>query len=88
MEPPLGIERAKLDGELRHVSDDVDDAVLMDALRALYRRVKVVHDFDIPYIAGYSRDGATIYIDRHMPLTMERRSTRSGSRLSSSPMRS
>ena len=22
---------------------------------------------DIPYLAGYSRDGKTIYIDRHMP---------------------
>ena len=26
---------------------------------------------DIPYLAGYSRDGKTIYIDRHMPRTMK-----------------
>jgi hypothetical protein len=26
---------------------------------------------DIPYLAGYSRDGKTIYIDRHMPNVMK-----------------
>src|SRR6202023_2194666 len=26
---------------------------------------------DIPYLAGYSKDGKTIYIDRHMPPTMK-----------------
>ncbi len=26
---------------------------------------------DIPYLAGYSQDGKTIYIDRHMPPTMK-----------------
>jgi len=32
------------------------------------RRVKNLdRDHDIPYLAGYSRDGKTIYIDRHMP---------------------
>ncbi|RWB51033.1 hypothetical protein [Mesorhizobium sp.] len=69
-------QKMKLDNEIRHVSEDVDDAVLKDVIRALHRRVKVVRDFDIPYIAGYSRDGATIYIDRHMPRTMEWRSAR------------
>jgi hypothetical protein len=27
-------------------------------------------DYDIPYVAGYSTDGKTIYIDRHLPLKM------------------
>jgi hypothetical protein len=27
----------------------------------------VSHDFDIPYIAGYSVDGHTVFIDRHLP---------------------
>jgi hypothetical protein len=32
------------------------------------RRVKNLdRDHDIPYLAGYSRDGKTIYIDRPMP---------------------
>jgi hypothetical protein len=32
------------------------------------RRVKKLdREHDIPYLAGYSNDGKTIYIDRHMP---------------------
>jgi hypothetical protein len=27
------------------------------------------NNFDIPYIAGYSRDGKTLYFDRHLPET-------------------
>ena len=43
--------------------------LMMDrALDAIVRRVKKVdREHDIPYLAGYSRDGKTIYIDRHMP---------------------
>jgi hypothetical protein len=34
------------------------DAVLLDVVKALRRRVRrVSHDYDIPYIAGYSVDG-------------------------------
>jgi hypothetical protein len=42
---------------------------MMDrALDAVLRRVKKLdRKHDIPYLAGYSRDGKTIYIDRHMP---------------------
>ena len=44
-------------------------SLMMDrALDAMVRRVKNLdRDHDIPYLAGYSRDGKTIYIDRHMP---------------------
>lgn len=59
-----------LDGEVRHKSEDVDDQVLADVLVALQKRVKICHDFDIPYIAGYSGDAKTVYIDRHLPRTM------------------
>jgi hypothetical protein len=31
-----------------------DDDVLSDTVKALGRRVRVSHDYDIPYIAGYS----------------------------------
>ena len=43
--------------------------LMMDrALDAVVRRVKTLdRKHDIPYLAGYSRDGQTIYIDRHMP---------------------
>jgi hypothetical protein len=38
------------------------------ALDAILRRVKKFdRKHDIPYLAGYSEDGKTIYIDRHMP---------------------
>jgi hypothetical protein len=43
--------------------------LMMDrALDAIVRRVKKFdRKHDIPYLAGYSEDGKTIYIDRHMP---------------------
>jgi len=44
-------------------------SLMMDrALDAIVRRVKKFdRKHDIPYLAGYSLDGKTIYIDRHMP---------------------
>jgi len=47
--------------------------LMMDrALDAVVRRVKRLdRKHDIPYLAGYSRDGKTIYIDRHMPKMMK-----------------
>jgi hypothetical protein len=46
----------------------VSSLMLDRALDAIVRRVKKFdRDHDIPYLAGYSRDGKTIYIDRHMP---------------------
>jgi hypothetical protein len=44
--------------------------MLERALDVVVRRVKKLdRDHDIPYLAGYSVDGAIIYIDRHMPKT-------------------
>jgi hypothetical protein len=46
----------------------VSGLMMERALDAVVRRVKKFdRDHDIPYLAGYSRDGKTIYIDRHMP---------------------
>jgi hypothetical protein len=39
-------------------------------LKRVESRVHIDQDHDIPYVAGYSKDGKTIYIDRHFPLTM------------------
>lgn len=46
-------------------------SLMMDrALDAILRRVKKLdRKHDIPYLAGYSQDGKTIYIDRHLPET-------------------
>jgi hypothetical protein len=48
-------------------------SLMMDrALDAVVRRAKKLdRKHDIPYLAGYSGDGKTIYIDRHMPKTMK-----------------
>ena len=52
----------------------VSSLMLDRALDAIERRVKKLdRAHDIPYLAGYSRDGKTIYIDRHMPRTMKYR---------------
>lgn len=59
----------QLDREVRHKSENVADDVLSDVVRALGRRVRVSHDYDVPYIAGYSADARTIFIDRHLPRT-------------------
>jgi hypothetical protein len=49
--------RMKLQQEVRHKSEDVGDAVLLDVVQAIRRRVKIVsREYDIPYIAGYSSD--------------------------------
>jgi hypothetical protein len=50
-------------------------SLMMDrALDAVVRRAKKLdRKHDIPYLAGYSNDGKTIYIDRHMPKTWEYR---------------
>jgi hypothetical protein len=51
------------------VPDWYISALMLDrALDAILRRVKNLdRDHDIPYLAGYSKDGKTIYIDRHLP---------------------
>jgi hypothetical protein len=60
----------ELDQEVRHASEDIDGAVLADVVKAIRRRInKVSRDYDIPYIAGCSRDGHTVFIDRHLPRT-------------------
>jgi hypothetical protein len=53
-------------------------SLMMDrALDAVVRRVrKLDRAHDVPYLAGYSLDGKTIYIDRHMPRAFKFRGRR------------
>lgn len=55
-----------------HIPDWYVSSLMLDrALDAILRRVKKLdRTHDIPYLAGYSVDGQTIYIDRHLPRTM------------------
>jgi hypothetical protein len=49
----------------------VSSLMLDRALDAILRRVKKLDcTHDVPYLAGYSQDGKTIYIDRHLPKVM------------------
>jgi len=45
----------------------VSSAILDQAVESILSRVKLDRSYDIPYLAGYSRNGKTIYIDRHLP---------------------
>jgi hypothetical protein len=38
----------------------------------LARGFRVSYDYDVPYLGGYSQDGATIYIDRSTPPEIKR----------------
>lgn len=47
---------------------EVDQVLKNPQIRArLARTPKISFAFDIPYLAGYSQDGSTVYIDRHLP---------------------
>ncbi len=60
---PIGAHR-----RLRLPDTYVSSLMLDRALEAIERRVKTIdRAHDIPYLAGYSFDGKTIYIDRHLP---------------------
>jgi hypothetical protein len=47
----------------------ISGPIIEQANRAVLRQVKVNRTFDVPYLAGYSEDGKTIYIDRDLPKT-------------------
>ena len=57
-----------LDVEVKHWSENVSDECLLDVVAALIKRVQhISRDYDIPYIAGYGKNGQIVFIDRHMP---------------------
>jgi hypothetical protein len=54
--------------KLRTPEWQVSSFMMDRALDAVVRQInRLDRDHDIPYLAGYSKDGKTIYIDRHMP---------------------
>jgi hypothetical protein len=56
-----------------HIPDWYISGLMLDrALDAILRRVKKLdRTHDVPYLAGYSIDGKTIFIDRHLPRTFK-----------------
>lgn len=51
-------------------------AMMEKATRSIRARTHLERSYDIPYLAGYSLDGHTIFIDRHMPKSFVYRSRR------------
>lgn len=45
-------------------------AELDGAINAIRKRRRIDQTHDIPYVAGYSRDGKTLYLDRELPDTI------------------
>ncbi len=42
--------------------------ILLDlSIESIMKKIKINRKYDIPYLAGYSTNGKTIFIDRHMP---------------------
>src|SRR5664279_4704137 len=70
---PLDLCHPTAPHEKLHVPNWFVSNLMMDrALEAILKRVKKLdRAHDIPYLAGYSQDGKTIYIDRHMPETFK-----------------
>jgi len=69
--PASGCHPAAAHKKLKIPDWYVSSLMLDRALDAILRRVKKLdRSHDIPYLAGYSLDGETIYIDRHLPRTM------------------
>ena len=57
-----------LDVEVKHWSENVSDECLLDVVAALIKRVQhISRDYDIPYVAGYGKNGQIVFIDRHTP---------------------
>ena len=62
---------AGLEAEVRTRTDQISGNVLCEATAATFKRPKIDRTYDVPYIAGYSTDGDTVFIDRHLPRTMK-----------------
>jgi len=46
-----------------HISNEMLD----ETLNTILKHIVVNREYDVPYLAGYSKDGKTIYIDKHIP---------------------
>ena len=54
----------------------IGKTMMEKAMKSIVARVHLERGYDIPYLAGYSLDGHTIFIDRHMPKSFVYRSRR------------
>lgn len=49
----------------------ISDPILGAAVAFIYQNARVDRSWDIPYLAGSSRDGSIVYVDRHLPEFIE-----------------
>jgi hypothetical protein len=54
----------------------ISEMMLDRAIDAINRRIALVRRYDVPYLAGYSVDGRTIYIDKDLPTGFHSRGER------------
>lgn len=66
----------KRKGRIKRDDTLVSQAILRTAVHNILKDVTLDRTWDIPYLAGYSRDGKTIYIDRHLPKSFKARGRR------------
>src|SRR5947209_18839599 len=63
--------KTALEAEVATWTEEISGGVVNDLVEAaLARASRISRDYDIPYVAGYSVDGRTIFIDRHMPKSL------------------
>jgi hypothetical protein len=56
----------------------VSGRMLRRAVQTILHLARLDRSHDVPYLAGYGRDGKTIYIDRHLPRFLVTRGRRVG----------
>ena len=60
------MRHARRRGRIQKNDTLVSGPMLQRAVQAILHRARLDRSHDVPYLAGYSRDGKTIYIDRHV----------------------
>ncbi len=65
------IKKVKMKRRIGRDDTLVSASMLNEAVGRILSKTKLDRAWDIPYLAGYSRDFKTIYIDRHLPKTLE-----------------
>jgi len=46
----------------------VNSRILDESANAVMKSVRVIRDFDVPYVGSCSKDGKRVYIDRQLPM--------------------
>ncbi len=75
-QPPASKVRSAAIPGFDEEGENITYPAVKSAINAILKRVRVDRRWDIPYLAGYSRAGRTIFIDRNLPKTFAYRGRR------------